>query len=75
MHLPAILLHLYDKHAPPGVSPGGAAISQWLILSKPDDKMRKNGGAAMDRRFCSKYRELDIYAMVKVWEELVRVAE
>lgn len=29
----------------------------------------------MDHRFCSKYRELDIYAMVKVWEELVRVAE
>ena len=29
----------------------------------------------MDRRFCSKYRELDTYAMVRVWEELVRVAE
>ena len=59
-----------DYHNLEGVHNGGEAMELFpLIKDLPLDEQ------ATARHNLLKYRELDTYAMVKVWEELVRVID
>ena len=59
-----------DYHNLEGVHNGGEAMTIFpkIRFMNPDE-------AAQARHNLLKYCELDTYAMVKVWEELVRVAQ
>ena len=70
--LPAIFPNdpALDYHNLEGVHNGSEAMSIFpkIQYMSPEDQTRA-------RHNLLKYCELDTYAMVKVWEELVRVAE
>lgn len=59
-----------DYHNLEGVHNGGEAMNAFPAMEKMNKEDRET-----TRRNLLKYCELDTYAMVKVWEELVRVSQ
>lgn len=59
-----------DYHNLDGIHSSGEAMNAFPAMEKMTEKERET-----TRQNLLKYCELDIYAMVKVWEELRKVAK